>query len=103
MNDLLAEADVPYDKLIEVEDTDPDMGMTDVALIVGTNDIVDPAAQNDPTSPIAGMPILDALRSRTIMIIEHGMSAGFPTSTMGCTWTKRSCCSATPSRSWQAW
>ncbi|HWE50136.1 MAG TPA: NAD(P)(+) transhydrogenase (Re/Si-specific) subunit beta [Bryobacteraceae bacterium] len=77
MNVLLAEADVPYDKLIEMEDINGEMGMTDVALIVGANDIVNPAALNDKNSPIAGMPILDAYKSRTIMVIKRGMSPGF--------------------------
>ncbi|HTA43807.1 MAG TPA: NAD(P)(+) transhydrogenase (Re/Si-specific) subunit beta [Bryobacteraceae bacterium] len=77
MNVLLAEADVPYDKLIEMEDINPEMGMTDVSLIVGANDIVNPAAEKDPTSPIAGMPILDAYKTRTVMIMKRGMSPGF--------------------------
>lgn len=77
MNVLLAEADVPYDKLIEMDDINGDMAMTDVALVVGANDIVNPAALNDKNSPIAGMPILDAYKSRTIMVIKRGMSPGF--------------------------
>jgi len=77
MNVLLAEADVPYDKLIEMEDINGEMGLTDVTLIVGANDIVNPAAQTDPSSPIAGMPILDAYKSRTVMVIKRGMSPGF--------------------------
>jgi H+-translocating NAD(P) transhydrogenase subunit beta len=77
MNVLLAEADVPYDKLIEMEDINGEMAMTDVTLIVGANDIVNPAALNDKNSPIAGMPILDAYKSRTIMVIKRGMSPGF--------------------------
>ncbi len=77
MNVLLAEADVSYDKLIEMEDINPEMGMTDVVLIVGANDIVNPAAETDPTSPIAGMPILAAYKARTVMVIKRSMGVGF--------------------------
>ncbi len=77
MNVLLAEADVSYDKLIEMEDINPEMAMTDVVLVVGANDIVNPAAETDPTSPIAGMPILDAYKARTVMVIKRSMGVGF--------------------------
>ena len=77
MNVLLAEADVSYDKLIEMDDINPEMPNTDVVLVVGANDIVNPAAETDPTSPIAGMPILDAYKARTVMVIKRSMGVGF--------------------------
>jgi len=77
MNVLLAEADVSYDKLIEMDDINPEMAMTDVVLIVGANDIVNPAAETDPASPIAGMPILAAYKARTVMVIKRSMGVGF--------------------------
>jgi NAD(P) transhydrogenase subunit beta len=77
MNVLLAEADVPYDKLIEMDEINADFPMCDIALVIGANDVVNPAAQRDKTSPIAGMPILEAYKARTVMVIKRSMNPGF--------------------------
>ncbi|HLG97644.1 MAG TPA: NAD(P)(+) transhydrogenase (Re/Si-specific) subunit beta [Bryobacteraceae bacterium] len=77
MNVLLAEADVPYDKLREMDDINPEMPNADVALIIGANDVVNPAAESDPKSPIAGMPIIQAYKARTVMVIKRSMNPGF--------------------------
>jgi NAD(P) transhydrogenase subunit beta len=77
MNVLLAEADIPYDKLLEMDEINGDFPMTDVALVVGANDVVNPLARSPEDSPISGMPILDADKARSVMIIKRGMSPGF--------------------------
>jgi NAD(P) transhydrogenase subunit beta len=77
MNVLLAEADIPYDKLLEMDEINGEFPMTDVALVVGANDVVNPLARSDKDSPIAGMPILDADKAHTVMVIKRGMSPGF--------------------------
>jgi len=77
MNVLLAEADVPYDKLKEMDEINPTFEQTDIALVIGANDVVNPSARTDPTSPIAGMPILDVDKARTVVVIKRSLSPGF--------------------------
>ena len=77
MNVLLAEANIPYDHLLEMDDANSDLPQTDVALIIGANDVTNPAARTDSSSPIYGMPILDVDKARTVMVIKRSMSPGF--------------------------
>lgn len=77
MNVLLAEANVPYDRLFEMDDINPEFPRVDVALVLGANDVVNPAALHDKNSPIAGMPILHAHEAKTVMVIKRSMNPGF--------------------------
>jgi NAD(P) transhydrogenase subunit beta len=77
MNVLLAEADIPYTDLVEMDEINPEMPQADVALVVGANDVVNPAARSDRTSPIFGMPIIDADKARTVFAIKRSKNPGF--------------------------
>jgi len=77
MNVLLAEADVPYEKLREMEDINQELPRTDVAVVIGANDVTNPAAKNDPDSPIAGMPIIEVSEAQQVIVIKRSMSPGF--------------------------
>jgi H+-translocating NAD(P) transhydrogenase subunit beta len=77
MNVLLAEANVPYDKLLEMDEANPTFLQTDVAIVLGANDVVNPVARTDPKSPIAGMPIIDVDKARTVVVIKRSLSPGF--------------------------
>ena len=77
MNVLLAEADVPYDQLKEMDDINPEFQRTDVSLVIGANDVTNPAAKSNPSSPIYGMPILEVAESRSVIVIKRSMNPGF--------------------------
>jgi proton-translocating NAD(P)+ transhydrogenase subunit beta len=77
MNVLLAEANVPYDRLYDMDEINPEFERADVALVIGANDVVNPAARSDPSSPIYGMPILNADKARSVIVLKRGMSPGF--------------------------
>ena len=77
MNVLLAEADIPYERLQEMDDINAMMEQVDVAIVLGANDVVNPVAKTDPNSPIAGMPIIDVDKAKTIVVIKRSLSPGF--------------------------
>ena len=77
MNVLLAEANIPYDALLEMEEANSELPQTDVALVIGANDVTNPAARHDKGSPIYGMPIIDTDKARTVMVIKRSMNPGF--------------------------
>ena len=77
MNVLLAEADIPYESLKEMDDVNSTMEQADVAIVLGANDVVNPLARTDPNSPIAGMPIINVDKARTVVVIKRSLSPGF--------------------------
>src|SRR5260370_506455 len=77
MNVLLAEANVPYSSLYELEQINPELPSTDLAIVIGANDVVNPDARDNPTSPIAGMPIIEVDRAKSVIVLKRGQGKGF--------------------------
>ena len=96
MNVLLAEAKVPYDIVLEMDEINDDFADTDTVLVIGANDTVNPAAQDDPKSPIAGMPVLEVWKAQNVIVFKRSMNTGYA----GSSRKTPTCCLVTPKPAW---